>query len=48
MAPPPPFIKGVILYDSLEEAMIDSQYMGLCGKDLVNAYADDILQTEQR
>jgi len=41
-------LEGVKMYDSLMEAMIDSKYRDLCGKDLVNAYADDILQTEQR
>jgi len=41
-------LEGVKMYSSLMEAMIDSKYRGLCGEDLVNAYAADILQTEQR
>jgi len=39
---------GVKKYKSSVEAMIDSNYRDLCGEDLVNAYAADILRTEQR
>ena len=41
-------LEGVKMYSSLMEAMIDSNYRVLCGEGLVNAYAADILRTEQR
>jgi len=41
-------LEGVKMYGSLVEAMIDSKYRDLCGEDLVNAYAADILETERR